>query len=50
MLANGWRNGDNFRYYEDRRADHSERSWARRVPAVLEFLFPPEELSKANGS
>jgi Predicted hydrolase of the alpha/beta superfamily len=50
MLANGWRNGDNFRYYEDRRADHSERSWARRVPSVLEFLFPSEELSKPNGS
>lgn len=28
-------------YEEDRRADHSERSWARRIPRVLEFLFPP---------
>jgi predicted alpha/beta superfamily hydrolase len=49
MFANGWRSGENFRYYEDRRADHSERAWARRVPSVLEFLFPPSELSGPNG-
>lgn len=30
-----------FRYYEDRRGDHSERAWARRVRLALEFLFPP---------
>jgi predicted alpha/beta superfamily hydrolase len=36
--AKGWR--DRFRYYEDRRADHSERAWQRRVKIVLEFLFP----------
>ena len=28
-------------YEEDRRAEHSERAWARRIPRVLEFLFPP---------
>jgi predicted alpha/beta superfamily hydrolase len=50
LLANGWRSGDDFRYYEDRRADHSERSWARRAPAVLEFLFPPQQLITLNGS
>jgi predicted alpha/beta superfamily hydrolase len=50
LLARGWRYADNFRYFEDRRADHSERSWAKRAPAVLEFLFPPVELSSANGS
>jgi predicted alpha/beta superfamily hydrolase len=33
--------GESFRYYEDRRADHSERAWANRVRSVLEFLFPP---------
>lgn len=38
--AKGWRE-PSFRYYEDRRADHSERAWARRVTMVLEFLFPP---------
>jgi predicted alpha/beta superfamily hydrolase len=30
-----------FRYYEDRRGDHSERAWGRRVRMALEFLFPP---------
>ena len=50
LLDKGWRSGDNFRYYEDRRADHSERSWAKRAPAVLEFLFPPVELSTPHGS
>jgi predicted alpha/beta superfamily hydrolase len=50
LIASGWRVGDNFRYFEDRRADHSERSWAKRAPAVLEFLFPPVELSTPNGS
>lgn len=50
MLSSGWRNGDNLRYFEDRRGDHSESAWARRVPSVLEFLFPPAELSTPNGS
>lgn len=32
---------DALRYFEDRRGDHSERAWARRVRQALEFLFPP---------
>lgn len=40
MQAKGW-GGETFRYYEDRRGDHSERAWARRVRTALEFLFPP---------
>lgn len=40
VIRKGW-GGETFRYYEDRRADHSERAWARRVRLVLEFLFPP---------
>lgn len=50
LLSNGWRNGENLRYFEDRRGDHSEGSWARRVPSVLEFLFPRTELITLNGS
>lgn len=38
FLTKGWRD---VRYYEDRRGDHSERAWARRVRQALEFLFPP---------
>jgi predicted alpha/beta superfamily hydrolase len=40
IAAKGWPE-EAFRYYEDRRADHSERAWERRVRLVLEFLFPP---------
>jgi predicted alpha/beta superfamily hydrolase len=39
IAAKGW-SDEVFRYYEDRRADHSERAWQRRVRTVLEFLFP----------
>lgn len=38
LQARGW---SDFHYEEDRRADHSERSWGKRIPRVLEFLFPP---------
>jgi predicted alpha/beta superfamily hydrolase len=41
FTAKGW-GDDAFHYFEDRRADHSERAWARRVRSVLEFLFPPQ--------
>jgi predicted alpha/beta superfamily hydrolase len=40
IAKKGW-GDETFQYYEDRRADHSERAWARRVRLVLEFLFPP---------
>lgn len=40
LTAKGW-NGAMLRYFEDRRADHSERSWAKRAKPMLEFLFPP---------
>ncbi len=36
----GWTD-ENFHYHEDRRGDHSERSWASRARMMLEFLFPP---------
>ena len=40
LAKKGW-SDETFQYYEDRRADHSERAWAKRVRLVLEFLFPP---------
>ena len=40
IASKGW-GEESLRYYEDRRADHSERAWERRVRTVLEFLFPP---------
>lgn len=40
LAGKGW-NEETFDYYEDRRADHSERAWSKRVRQVLEFLSPP---------
>jgi len=40
LRKRGW-NDATLRFYEDRRGDHSERAWAKRVRMVLEFLFPP---------
>ncbi|HEX6083668.1 MAG TPA: alpha/beta hydrolase-fold protein [Thermoanaerobaculia bacterium] len=40
IAAKGW-NQETFRFFEDRRGDHSERAWARRIRQALEFLFPP---------
>jgi predicted alpha/beta superfamily hydrolase len=40
LRRRGW-NDATLRVYEDRRADHSERAWAKRARMVLEFLFPP---------
>jgi predicted alpha/beta superfamily hydrolase len=42
LIAKGWRLGTDLHYYEDRRADHSERAWAQRAKAMLEFLLPPQ--------
>lgn len=38
ILGKNW---PEFGFHEDRRGDHSERAWARRVRLALEFLFPP---------
>ncbi|HET7433946.1 MAG TPA: alpha/beta hydrolase-fold protein [Thermoanaerobaculia bacterium] len=40
LAAKGW-DEERLSYYEDRRADHSERAWASRIRLPLEFLFPP---------
>jgi predicted alpha/beta superfamily hydrolase len=41
LRERGW-NERNLHFFEDRRADHSERAWGGRVRKVLEFLFPAE--------
>jgi predicted alpha/beta superfamily hydrolase len=40
LTRRGW-DEEHLHYFEDRRADHSERAWARRIRPALEFLFPP---------
>ncbi len=39
LLAKGYRPERDVRYVEDRDADHSESSWARRLPDALRFLL-----------
>jgi predicted alpha/beta superfamily hydrolase len=41
LLANGWRNGLDFAYYEIPEARHEEAAWAARFGEVLKFLYPP---------
>jgi len=43
LVANGW-NHTNYRFHEEKKGDHSERSWAYRAPMMLEFLFGSESL------
>ena len=40
LLANGFIEGENFRYYIDQGANHHETAWASRFDKVLRFLFP----------
>lgn len=40
LQARGWSDSD-LHYEEDKRAEHTEKAWAKRVLRVLEFLFPP---------
>ena len=41
LLANGWRSGEDFAYFEIPNAHHEESAWAARFGEVLKFLFPP---------
>jgi predicted alpha/beta superfamily hydrolase len=41
LRQRGWTER-NLLFFEDRRADHSERAWGTRARKVLEFLFPTE--------
>jgi predicted alpha/beta superfamily hydrolase len=41
LLARGWREGGDLRYVEAEGARHGETAWARRLPEVLQFLYPP---------
>jgi predicted alpha/beta superfamily hydrolase len=39
-LALGFNDGADFHYMEDEGAVHNEGAWAKRLPKILEFLFP----------
>lgn len=40
LASKGWREGRNLHYLEAEGGRHTEESWAARLPAALEFLFP----------
>jgi predicted alpha/beta superfamily hydrolase len=40
LLRKGWRQPDDFRYFEADGAEHNEKAWAARVELILRFLFP----------
>ncbi|MDX6559003.1 MAG: hypothetical protein QOF72_2052 [Blastocatellia bacterium] len=40
LIKKGWRLEANLKYFEAEGAEHNERAWASRAPAMLEFLFP----------
>ena len=40
LVAKGWKEGTNLKYYEAEGAEHNERAWAERVEPMLRFLFP----------
>jgi predicted alpha/beta superfamily hydrolase len=40
LLANGWKDGEDFAYFEIPDARHEEAAWAARFDSVLEFLYP----------
>jgi predicted alpha/beta superfamily hydrolase len=41
LTEKGWRLYDDLQFFEDEGATHSESAWARRLDAVLRFLYPP---------
>jgi enterochelin esterase-like enzyme len=41
LVRRGWRLGGDLHYREIAGGQHSEADWARRVPDVLQALFPP---------
>jgi len=41
LLARGWTLGSDLFYVHEEGAEHDEAAWRRRVPGLLEALFPP---------
>jgi predicted alpha/beta superfamily hydrolase len=42
LVEKGWEEGVDLVYLEAEGQRHTETAWAKRLPAVLEFLFPAE--------
>jgi predicted alpha/beta superfamily hydrolase len=41
LVARGWEEGTDLAYLEAEGEPHNEGAWAKRMPGILEFLFPP---------
>jgi predicted alpha/beta superfamily hydrolase len=41
LVEKGWEEGRDLAYLEAEGEPHNEVAWAKRVPRILEFLFPP---------
>jgi predicted alpha/beta superfamily hydrolase len=40
LVAKGWKEGKDIKYFEAEGAEHNERAWAQRVEPMLRFLYP----------
>lgn len=40
LVAKGWKENSDLKYFEAEGAEHNERAWAARVEPMLKFLFP----------
>jgi enterochelin esterase-like enzyme len=41
LVAKGWEEGRDVIFVEAEGEPHNEVAWSKRMPAILEFLFPP---------
>jgi predicted alpha/beta superfamily hydrolase len=48
LVRKGWKEGVDLAYVEAEGAAHNETAWARRLPAILEFFFPPRPEATAD--
>ena len=42
LLEKGWKRDLDLKYFEAKGAEHDEKSFARRAPEMLKYLFPPK--------
>jgi predicted alpha/beta superfamily hydrolase len=40
LVAKGWKENSDLKYFEAEGAEHNERAWAARVEPMLKFLYP----------
>ena len=40
LVAKGWKEGRDLKYFEAEGAEHNEGAWAQRVEQMLRFLYP----------